>query len=627
MQLLNEYRDVFAKNLSELGCTDFIKVDLIENPNSIPVTCYPYKTSPNDRQYISAIMKEWKESGIITETHSPYASPVLLVNKSTGDKRLCIDYRKLNKQLVDLPYPMPDIDEELSTLSQGKVFATLDLSNGYLQVPLSEAAKQKTAFITPDETAQFERLPFGLKNAPAVFWKLMFKVFHDLRNNEVLRYYLDDMIIPASDWEDLIRKLRLVFNALRAAKLTLKPSKCNFGKTVLEFLGFQISVESISPGKKASAIGSFSRPSNVHDIRRFLGLAGFFRRFIYKYAHIAEPLTRLTKKNERFQWTEAQEIAFNELKRLLISKPILRLFNPDLPVTEVHTDACADSLAGMLLQGDLNTPLHMVYCVSKKTTPVERQYHSSRLELMAIVWTLKRLRAFLMGRKFVVCTDCQALVYLNENKTSKHQIARWFDILQEFDFEVRYRPGTRMAHVDAMSRAPVEEADSSADQLCDAHPQAFTLITMNDRVAYMQQGDEATREVVKILMMDVAERNKRENGIVSGFKLRDGILYRNVQGKDLFVVPKSMRKGLVIAAHELSGHFAVDRTVQKLQKDFWFAKMRRYVKQHIKMCIDCLVSKRPGGKRPGLLHPIPPGPRPFSLIHVDHVGPFETTKK
>jgi len=180
-----------------------------------------------------------------------------------------------------------------------------------------------------------------------------------------------------------------------------------------------------------------------------------------------------------------------------------------------------------------------------------------------------------------------------------------------------------MAHVDAMSRAPVEEAD----QLCDAHPQAFTLITMNDRVAYMQQGDEATREIVKILMMDAAERNKKENGIISGFKLRDGILYQNVQGRDLFVAPITMRKGLVIAAHELSGHFAVDYTIQKLQKDFWFAKMRRYVKQHIKMCVDCLVNKRLGGKRPGFLHPIPPGTCPFSLIHVYHVGPFETKQK
>jgi len=129
------------------------------------------------------------------------------------------------------------------------------------------------------------------------------------------------------------------------------------------------------------------------------------------------------------------------------------LFNLDSPVTEIHTDVCADGLAGTLLQEDLNTPgLHMVYCVSKKTTPAVHQYQSSRLELMAIVWTLKKLRAFLLGRKFVVCTDFQALVYLNENKTSKHQIARWFDILQEFDFEVRYRPGTRIAHVDAMSR-------------------------------------------------------------------------------------------------------------------------------------------------------------------------------
>lgn len=140
----------------------------------------------------------------------------------------------------------------------------------------------------------------------------------------------------------------------------------------------------------------------------------------------------------------------------------------------------------------------------------------------------------------------------------------------------------------------------------------------------MQQGDAHTREVIRILMMDERGRNKRENGIVNGFKLQYGILYRTVKGRELFVVPKSMRKGLVIAAHDLSGHFAVDRTIQRLQKDYWFANMKRYVKQHIRMCIDCLVCKKPGGKKPGFLHPITPGALPFAVVHVDHVGPFET---
>lgn len=164
----------------------------------------------------------------------------------------------------------------------------------------------------------------------------------------------------------------------------------------------------------------------------------FFRRFIHKYAHIAEPLTCLTKKGEPFIWSSEQEGAFDELKRLLTNRPVLRIFNPDSPITEVHTDACVDGLAGILLQGYTDKMLHLVYCVSKKTTWVERHYHSSRLKLMAIVWTLGRLRSFLLGGTFTIFTDCQALIYLNEYKTTKHQIARWFDLLQEFDFEVRY---------------------------------------------------------------------------------------------------------------------------------------------------------------------------------------------
>lgn len=173
----------------------------------------------------------------------------------------------------------------------------------------------------------------------------------------------------------------------------------------------------------------------------------------------------------------------------------------------------------------------------------------------------------------------------------------------------------------------MEEADTSESQVCNAHPQAFTLITLSERILYMQQGDAHIREVIRILMIDERERNKGEKGTVSGFKLRNGILYRTVKRRDLFVVPKSMRKGLVIAAHNLAGHFAVDRTIQKIQKDYWLPNMKRYIKQHIRMCIDCLVCKKPGGKKPRFFHLIPPGVRPFAVVHLDHVRPFETTTK
>lgn len=203
MLLINEYRDVFAKTLSELGCTDVLKMNIIEEIDSGPVRQKPYRTSPSDRRTIARILDEWKSAGIISDSTSPYASPVLLVNKGTGDKRLCVDYRRLNQQTIDQPYPMPEIDGLLSQLVEGRLFSTMELSNGFLQIPLSEEVKEKTAFVTEETTAKFERMPFGLKGAPGVFQKTMNVVFKDLKDAGLIHIYLDDVIIPSRDWEAL----------------------------------------------------------------------------------------------------------------------------------------------------------------------------------------------------------------------------------------------------------------------------------------------------------------------------------------------------------------------------------------------------------------------------------------
>jgi len=297
LTLLNEYRHVFAKSLAELGCTDVLHMDIVEMPGSEPVRQRPYRTSPSDRRIISQILDEWRAAGIITDSTSPYASPVLLVSKGTGEKRLCVDFRRLNQQTVDQPYPMPEIDELLSHLAEGKLFSTLDLSNGFLQIPLTDEAKEKTAFVTEETTAKFERMAFGLKGAPGMFQKAMNLVFKELRDAGDIYIYLDDIIIPSQDWEHMLHVIRLVFESLRSANLTLKPAKCTFGARQLDFLGFTISSGEIRPGPKVNVIRNFPPPRDAHEVRRFLGLAGYFRRFIVNYAKLAAPLTLLTGKD------------------------------------------------------------------------------------------------------------------------------------------------------------------------------------------------------------------------------------------------------------------------------------------------------------------------------------------
>ncbi|UYV80689.1 hypothetical protein LAZ67_19001400 [Cordylochernes scorpioides] len=514
LDVVNEYRDCFALGMEELGCTDVTKMDIKEVDGSKPVCLRPYKTTASEREAIREIVREWKDNGIVTETRSPYASPVLLVRKKTGDHRLVVDYRRLNIQTVKDKFPLPRIDDLLEGLRNAKFFTTLDLAHGYLQIPLTDKAKLKTAFITPDDTGQFERMIFGLANAPAEFQRLMHTVLGPLLNKKAF-CYLDDVIIPAKDWREMIERLREVLERIRSAKLTLKPSKCEFGRREVEFLGYVISTGGLKPGpRKIKAIEEFPEPKNVHDIRRFLGLTNFFRRFVKDFARKAEPLSRLTKKGSQFEWKEEQRRSFGGLRKDLVEYPVLAHYNPELK-TEVHCDASAEGLAGMVLQMDEDCKWRLVYCVSKKTTEAEKMYHSSKLELMAIVWTLDRLRQFLVGIKFTVVTDCQALVYMNAKKTTNPQIARWYNLIQGYDFEIRHKPGEKMAHVDGMSRAPVDDPRDTMEEIVEKNLEVCLTITLEEQILMIQHSDPELRDLIQIFRKDPCDRTVGEQNRIN----------------------------------------------------------------------------------------------------------------
>ncbi|KAK8767927.1 hypothetical protein V5799_005292 [Amblyomma americanum] len=403
------------------------------------------------------------------------------------------------------------------------------------------------------------------------------------------------------------------------------------GNHVVEYLGFVIGEGGVRPGTdKVRAIDEFSAPKDLHEVKRFLGLTSFFRRFVPRYAALSEPLSRLTRKGEAFHWDQDQEDAFQALKSALTSHPVLQLYNPKAR-TEVHTDACANGLAGILLQADENDVLHPVYYVSKKTSPAERFYHSSKLELLAIVWTIERLRPFLIGIEFTLVTDCQALVYLNATKTLKPQIARWFDMLQEYTFDIRHRPGSKMEHVDAMSRAAVEDPSDPWDNVIADKLDMWMTISLHDQALIIQRSDEEIRLIATILEKKSCDRTAEERALAQNFVLKEGRLFRETEAngkkKLLYVMPNSMRKSLCVKFHDLEGHFGLDRTIAKISETYWFPGMCRYVREHIRRCFECLICKVPSGKEKGLLHPIPPGRRPFETIHADHLGPFVRSKK
>lgn len=617
MEIINCHRKAFATNVFELGTANCPPIEIIEKPGSRPVATRPFRSHRSDAIELTRQLEEWRRAGIIEDTDSPYAAPAFLVGKKDGKKRPVFDFRKLNAQTEPMHFPLPSIDDHLLALSNATSFTVLDLASGYLQIPIAPESRPKTAFITETETGQFTRLPFGLRNAPAEFSRVMARILGKLRNDMVFNY-LDDVLIPATNLDEMRERLKIVLNLLQASGLACRPEKCAIAVEVVEFLGFEISRGEIRPGKaKVNAIAAFPIPKNVREIRSFVGLTSFFRRFLKNFATRIAPITALTRKNIDFSWTPVQDHAFADIKNALIEPPVLRLFNPAAS-TELHTDASHLGIAGMLFQRDGNSgPWHLVYAVSKKTTDAEARYHSSKLELLAIVWSVTRLRQFLLTIPFVIITDCQALLHLNSHKTRNSQVARWALALQEFDFVVRHRPGEKMQHVDALSRAPVNEP-TDTEELVNDRVTVFSILSDEEIVAMYQRKDDDIRNIIDNIQAHPS------------FEIHNGLLYRNdvETGRKLFVIPKAMRKSLCIRFHDQMGHFSLEKVVYAMKRKYWFAGMRRYVRVHIRACIECLLAKGTSGKSQGLLKPVPPGKRPFETVNVDHLGPFvETTAK
>lgn len=607
--LLNKYRKCFASNLSELGLTSAGEMSITLN-DSEPVVYRPYRLSIKEKEVVRDMVLELQENGIVEPSTSAYASPVVLVRKKTGDYRLCIDYRALNKKTVKENYPMPLIDDQLDMLAGHKFYTTLDLASGYYQIPIRTEDRHKTAFVTPDGHFEFTRMPFGLANAPATFQRIMNQVLGSTRHKEALAY-LDDVIIPAKNYSEGMLRLENVLKMFSDAGLTLKLSKCLFFGDNVDYLGFEVSKEGIQPGsRKIEAVKKFPLPQNQHNVRQFLGLASFFRRFVPGFSVIAKPLTYLLRKDVTWVWGSEQEAAFRTLQQKLTDKPTLALYDSQAE-TELHTDACKLGLGGILLQRNDCGLLRPVAYYSRQTTPEEQNYSSYDLETLAVVSALQKFRVYLVGIKFKIITDCNSLRATFLKRDMLPRVARWWELMQEYNFDIEYRAGASMAHVDALSRNPV--SNSSQDKL------EVLNVTEENWLVTVQNTDSEIQRIIKILqdttLSDVVD-------IKNNYKVKGDKLYRVTPDGDRWVVPKGVRWQVVKLNHDDIGHFSVDKTLEKVKSSYWFPKMRVFVKKYVASCLECAYSKSSGGKKPGYLHPINKIDIPFDTIHIDHVGPF-----
>ncbi|GFW29450.1 retrovirus-related Pol polyprotein from transposon 17.6 [Trichonephila clavipes] len=344
-----------------------------------------------------------------------------MVKKKDGSSRMCIDYRKLNQKLVKDKFPLPIIEDVLDTLQEAKVYSTLDLRNGFFHVDVDENCRKYTSFIVPDGQFEFNKVPFGLCTSPGVFQRYVSSIFRDLTRKGIVISYLDDLVIPAKNEQEGLEKLKIIFEVAKKYGLEIKFKKCQFLKKKIEFLGHIIESGTIKPSPtKTLAVRKFPEPTTIKQVQSFLDLTGYFRKYIKDYSKIAKPLSDLTRKENLFFFFGIQQKeAFEKLMKILSEGPILHLYKYGRK-TELHTDACKQGYGAILLQETEDGKLHPVYYMSKKTNTAEENISEDYAKKELIT-----------------------------------RIARWAFQLEEFDYEIEHRAGSRMKHVDALSRYPV----------------------------------------------------------------------------------------------------------------------------------------------------------------------------
>ncbi|KAL2083737.1 hypothetical protein ACEWY4_021510 [Coilia grayii] len=525
------------------------------------------------------------ESGIVEPSFSGWASPVVLVPKKDG---FCMDYRKLNAVTETDVYPLPNITELLELLTGTMLFSTLDLNSGYWQVTMDSMSKAKTAFITSAGLFQFQVMPFGLKNAPATFQRQHFQ------------------------------DLQAVLDKLQGAGLTVNLKKCKFCLSQISYLGHVVTAQGISADPaKTEAISHYPVPRNIKEVQRFLGLNGWYHRFVPGFSQVAEPINALKRKGRMFHWSDRCQEAFDTLKGYLTSPPILGHPDPNYPFV-VYTDASDVGLGAVLAQRKGSAIEEVIAYASRSLNRAERNYSTTERECLAVIWALEKWQHYLEPKLFTVVTDHASLQWvLNTTKTDSRLI-RWALRLQKFNFAMEYRKGTLNAAPDALSRCPVSSAcvlmtSSQSDQ-------GATFPVSISAVREEQQKDCEVQKIIKSLAEGCAEFKAK-------YAVVDDLLYRiNQRAEQIhyrLMVPKSLTIPLLQSYHEspLSGHQGIFKTYKRLYDVVFWPTLWTDIKDYIRACTICQTHKADNRKPCGTLQQTQVS-QPNQMVGVDIMGPF-----
>ncbi|KAJ9536718.1 hypothetical protein OSB04_un000103 [Centaurea solstitialis] len=604
--VVREFPEVFPEELPGLPPPRQVEFHIDLVPGAGPVAKSLYRLAPSEMQELSSQLQELLDKGFIRPSSSPWGAPVLFVKKKDGSFRMCIDYRELNKITIKNRYPLPRIDDLFDQLQGATYFSKIDLRSGYHQMRVREEDIAKTAFRTRYGHYEFLVMPFGLTNAPAVFMDLMNRVCRPYLDKFVI-VFIDDILIYSRSKEDHEHHLRLILELLKAEQLYAKFSKCEFWIREVHFLGHVVNKEGIHVDPaKVEAVKKWEAPKTPTEIRQFLGLAGYYRRFIANFSKIAQPLTTLTQKDKKFIWGEKQEEAFQLLKHKLCNAPILALPEGTNNFV-VYCDASHQGLGCVLMQNE-----KVIAYASRQLKVHEKNYTTHDLELGAVVFALKIWRHYLYGTKCTIYTNHKSLQHILDQKMLNMRQRRWVELLSDYDCEIKYHPGKANVVADALSRK---------ERVKPLRTRAMGMIV---QTSLKSQILEAQREALKVDNLKKETLHKMEKEFE---EKSDGVRYF----KGRIWVPKvdQLRKLIMDEAHQsrYSIHPGSDKMYKGLKEHFWWPGMKKDIATYVSKCLTCARIKAEHQKPSGLLQQPEIPEWKWERISMDFVTKLPRTKK
>ena len=623
-EVLKRYDYLFSTDLNKLGHCE-IEPCNIDTQGHVPIKQRPYRLPLTKRKIVEEQIKEMQDAGVIRPSSSPWASPVVLVPKKDGSTRFCIDYRKLNSISRSDAYSLPSIQEIFDSMHGTTIFSTMDLTSGYWQFPVDETSIPKTAFCSHMGNYEFVRMPFGLKNAPAIFQRTVNKVLSGLIG-KICWVYIDDIVVFSKTPEEHALHLSIIFDRLTAANLKLKRKKCFFGLNQIDLLGYTLTGEGISPQQgKVDPIKKLPPPTDRTGIRSFLGMTGYYRQCIKDYAQISKPLQILTSVSTPFYWGPEQQQSFDLLKSALTSNTIMAYPNVNQPY-KLYTDACNYAIGGILVQVDSEGIERPIHYLSHQLNSCQRKWATIEKEAYAIVYALQKLRPYLWGADFTIYTDHKPLksLFLQEVKNTK--IQRWAVLISEFGAPIKYREGKNNIRADMLSRIHHEVCviDSFEDNL------EIPMTTVSNASILLDADKIITHELITLQRHEFPDEFDLAKDMDEGYELgNDHILYSARQPyhtAEVFpriMLPSPYHEQVCKRAHEECGHMALEKTMKRIQDIYVWPGMRKTVREYIAKCAICITRHGRPPSPPMSDMPLPT--IPFDTIGLDLMGPLATS--